>query len=442
MNESFGNWVRQKRKNLGLSQSELAARIACSAETIKKIESHRRRPSRQIAELLMHALQIEPDEHGRFMWLARGMENRPSAPFAASLQITNLDQLSPMTSLVGRDQQAFEIQEMLRRPDVCLLTLTGFAGVGKTRLALQAGRLVRDAFPDGVYLLPLANINAPESVVPAIAGFFEVSGTGEKTLTANLIDALQGKQILMVFDNFEHILGASDRAATLLEALPEFKIMATSRARLNLSGEYEYVVPPLDLPDEKERLADADIRLAALSPAINLFVQRVSAIQPGFELTRENIQLVVEICALLDGIPLAIELAAARCKVLGPHELFERMRRSSILNLLTQGAKNYPARQQNIRRAFDWSYNLLGKDEQRLFEQVGALGKEVSLETIEAAFEKSPIPVLDTLTNLVNWNMVWRKETPSTSPHFKMPTILREYAIERLAARKTAPSER
>jgi predicted ATPase/DNA-binding XRE family transcriptional regulator len=433
MSETFGNWVKQRRKALGLSQSELAERIACSPETIKKIESHRRRPSRQIADLLMRELQIEASERDRFMVLARGIESAQNDSPEPVFPVISLAQPSPMTPLIDRSDEATAISDLVRRPEVCLVTLTGSGGVGKTRLALQTNQLLHDDFAHGIYLISLADVTQAHMLLTIIAQAFNIHAPNEQMTRQRLIDFLQGKQMLLTLDNFEQVLPAAGEVATLLEALPETKIMVTSRARLNLSGEYEYVVPPMRLPDLSHLPAASE--LAAISPAVNLFVQRVDAIRPGFQLTEQNARPVAEICALLDGIPLAIELAAARCKLLDPPELLERLRHSPVLNLLTQGAQNLPPRQQTIRQTIDWSYNLLGATEQRLFERMGVFVGGATLETIETVCGESDTQILDTLTTLMNWNLIWREEHPHLPPRFQMLATLREYAIERLTAR-------
>ena len=347
---------------------------------------------------------------------------RPHQPFQ------NLP--SATTSFVGREQEVALVSERLRQRDVRLLTLLGTAGVGKTRLALQAAERLNSAFADGICFVPLEQISDVDGVVPGIAQALHIQEEKDGTLLEQLIATVQERALLLILDNFEHVISARSVVIDLLGACPKLKILVTSRAMLHVRAEHLLEVSPFALP-EPQNLVD----LTALShnASIALFVQRAQAVQPGFQLTENTGPAIAEICRSLDGIPLAIELAAARLRHFSPQSLIANLKQG--LAFLQGESHDVPARQRTLQAAIAWSYDLLSATEQRVFRRLAVPVQGVTLEAAEhicalaGTLEGS---VGEALEALVDQSIVQRQERESGEVYFGMLQTLREYGLERL----------
>jgi non-specific serine/threonine protein kinase len=316
-----------------------------------------------------------------------------------------------------------------------LVTLTGPGGTGKTRLALQIAADLLDDYADGVFFVSLAPISDPELVTSTIAQVLDVTeGTGEPVVE-RLKTKLRDTKILLVLDNFEQIVEAAPLISTLLAAAPRLKVLVTSRSGLHLRGEHEFPVPPLGLPPTGapggEPLPPID-RLTQYE-AVRLFIERAVAVRPDFAITNDNAPAVAEICHRLDGLPLAIELAAARTRILAPQAMLAKL--ESRLKLLTGGARDLPARQQTLRGTIDWSYDLLDEGEKALFRRLAVFNGGRSLEAVEAVCNADgdlPVDVLDGLEALVDKSLLQQQEGVGGEPRFWMLVTIREYALEQL----------
>jgi predicted ATPase len=334
------------------------------------------------------------------------------------------------TPLIGRKREVAEVYERLLRPEVRLLTLTGVGGTGKTRLGLQAAAELTEQFEDGVFFVSLAAIRDPQLVVPAMAATLGVKEAGGQPLLESVEDSLGEKHILLMVDNFEQVIEAAPVVTELLSTASNLKVLATSRIPLRLYGEHEYAVPPLALPDP-ERLPSVE-RLTHYE-AVRLFVERAQAAKADFSVTNESAPAVAQICYRLDGLPLAIELAAARIKVLSPQKMLGRL--GNRLKLLTGGARDLPERQRTLRSTIEWSYGLLGEGEKVLFARLSVFAGGRTMEAIEAICDAEgdlPVDVLDGLSSLVDKSLLKQEEGAGGEPRFVMLETIHEFAREKL----------
>jgi len=395
----------------GLTNRKIAEQMTVAMSTIKWYV-------RQIYN------KLGVDNRSEAILRARGLGLLPDLDAAEKHRIKLPPQL---TSFVGRRREIGEIRQLLMTSR--LVTLTGPGGCGKTRLALQVARESAGQFDDGVFFVSLATTMDPSLVPNAVAqemGIVEQPNTQlEDTLRSYLVE----KQILLLIDNFEHLLEAASLLSDLLSVAPKLTALVTSQEALHLSGEYEYLVPPLSIPDPSSVQSTDDL---SKYESVNLFTERAKAVSTHFALTDENAKTIATICSRLDGLPLAIELAAARVKLFTPQQLLERL--ESRLGMLTGGPRDLPARQRTLRNTIDWSYELLDENEETLFARLGVFSGGGSLEAIEAI--SSPglsIDLLDGLESLLNKSLIYQQEDPSGEPRFDMLETLHEYAQERLA---------
>jgi predicted ATPase/tetratricopeptide (TPR) repeat protein len=432
---SFGALLREFRLAARLSQEALAERAAMSARGISDLERGiHRAPYQQTVNLLVDALGLDRGQRALMAAAARRTGRMAAVPPRPQTSPRhNLPEEA--TSFVGRAAELAMLKDLLQRPQVRLVTLTGPGGSGKTRLALRAAANLLGEFTDGVCFVSLAALTDPQVVPSAIAAALalrEQEGRGPMDV---VLDYLSDRNLLLVLDNVEHLPDASELLPELLEHCPKLHLLVTSRAVLRLSWEFIFEVQPLAVPDPGSSI---DLQTLSRYEGVALFVERATAADPAFAVTGPDASAVAEICSRLDGLPLAIELAAARLRVLPPRALLGRL--SNRLTFLTGGARDQPTRQQTLRAAIDWSYSLLDDREQRLFARLAVFAGGCTLEAAEVvgapgndARDGDAGWVLDCAASLIDKSLLRRNDlAASPEPHLRMLDTIREYALERL----------
>ena len=438
---SFGARLRSLREAAGITQEELAFRAGLSPNAVSALErGARKQPYPHTVRSLSEALELSEKERAALLAVVPARGGAASSDEGISPASPAVSALPhPATPLVGREQELRELSDLLTQQGVRLLTLTGIGGVGKTRLAVEVAQEASGLFPDGAAFVGLAPLADPSLVVSTVLRSLGVAEAQGRTPTEALIDHLKDKALLLVLDNLEHLLGVAPDVSALIDACPRLVVLATSRAPLRLRGEREYPVPPLALPSSTRSPSEEEI---LASPSGLLFVERAQATSPGFEITPENASSVAAICWRLAGLPLALELAAAKARFLDPVALLSRLDQA----LSSAWARDLPERQRTMRSTLDWSHDLLSEPEQELFQRLSVFAGGFILEAAEAVGAAGNVggedDVLDLLGSLVEQSLVVTEVAGGYEMRYGMLEPVRQYALERLEENREAEETR
>jgi predicted ATPase/DNA-binding XRE family transcriptional regulator len=434
---TFGSWLRQQRRVLDLTQKELAAEAGCAVITVRKMEAGELKPSKSLAGSLAGALGIKSGEVEAFVDFARSETGLLAADRTSEAGprpwlpkgLSEMPLPAPLKKLIGREHDLAAVRSLLSRPEVRLVTIAGPPGVGKTSLAVDLAHELFSSYRDGCFYVELADIQEAASVLQAIAAELGVQPAARRPVLEQLRAFLHEKQMLLVLDNCEHVLAAAPMIYQLLQGCPELNVLTTSRASLQLLVENQYPLSPLLLPDPDRRQTILEL---AEYPSIDLFVSRARAAQPDFRLSEANAATISAICRRLDGLPLAIELAASKTKLLSTAELMSRLEASSTA--LKAEFRDLPQRQRSLQVTLDWSYELLTDQEKAVFACMAAFSGGCSLAAAEAVGGASlNFQVAEFLEALIDKCLLVRMRKAARSSHrISMLKTIREYAVSRL----------
>ena len=415
----LSQWIRRRRKSLDLTQAELAHKLACSISTIQKVEEGERRPSKNLTASLVRALEIPEEHHQAFARLVRSkaVANDKATVTQTDTKPAPFNNIPhSLNELIGRDGDATTACSLLQHKPARLLTLCGPPGVGKTRLALEIAHRVAASFADGACYVALCDVDQANQVAAFIANALTLKiAAGQpasNSTTRRLIEALRNKHMLLVLDSFEHVLAAASTLTELLSACPRIKVVVTSQAALHISGEHQRWVQPLALPDSSQPLTLSEL---AQVPAVAVFLASAQAVQSEFVLSAGNAQDIAQICIRLDGLPLALELAATRLRLMGPNALLKQLARTT--------ATQHPILANPIRR----SYALLGKHDQIAFRKLSIFAGGFTEDAAQSVCAVSH----ESIAALVHHSLL-QTQPGSSEMYFKMLESIRQFALDRL----------
>lgn len=424
---SFGEWLKRRRGAEGWTQQELAQKINCSTSALRKLESELRRPSPQTVEQLADLFAIPPSERKTFLRFARGdwqaFSTAGGEEIAWGISETERRSNLPalITSFIGREREQREIVDLVRKNR--LTTLAGIGGIGKTRLAIEVGHQLLPEYPDGVWFVTLESLLDPLLVPKTVGAIFEIRVGPYQSVVETLNHLLQQKSLMLIFDNCEHLVDAcAELIQSLLAHCPKLRILTTSREVLNIEGEATYYLPSLSMPEQTASLGKADEY-----EAVQLFVERASLAQSGFQLTRENSQTIAEICRKVDGIPLAIELTAARVNLLKVEDIYEQLQKSFVI--LANDRRGTLPRHQTLQASLDWSWSLLSNTEQTFMRQVSVF---VGGWTLEAAKSICDVNALSLINTLIQKSLIRVVQKPEQETRYHFHEMVRQYAYQKL----------